>query len=83
MQSLESYTVENKPVAKKKQLNLNFNAFANITEQYASETAFLWLLRSRALSSPLYYTADMIELENRINANLQGLFVADEMGWQA
>lgn len=83
MQTLESYTVENKPVEKKKQLNHNFNAFANITEQYASEAAFLWLLRSRALTSPLYYTTDIIELENRIEASLHGLLATSEMGWQA
>lgn len=61
----------------------NFSAFASITEQNASEAAFLWLLRSRAVSSPLYYSVDIRELDGRIEANLDGLSAVGEPGWQA
>lgn len=82
MQTVQSYTPPGKVESKKKAPRKRFAAFANITEQNASEAAFLWLLRSQAVTSPLYFPADIKELEDRLEANLEGLSVAGELGWQ-
>ncbi len=82
MQTLKTYPDEKTPAAKKARPDINIAAFANIAEQYAREASFLWLLRSRAATSPLYVTTDMIDLEMRIEANLHGLSVTGELGWR-
>ena len=83
MQTLKSNIEDKKPAEKRKPLLHNFSAYSNITEQYASESAFLWLLRSQAVTSSLYTTVDIIEFEERIEANLRGLSSTGEHGWQA
>ena len=82
MQTLKTYTPERNSGIRKKALHKDFSAFANIAEQNASEAAFLWLLRSRAVTSPLYYSVDIRELDERIEANLDGLATVGELGWQ-
>ena len=82
MQSVPTYTPDNLEGARKKPIAKDFSAFANIAEQNASEAAFLWLLRSQAVTSPQYYPVDIRELEERIEANLEGLSTVGELGWQ-
>ncbi len=60
---------------------LKINAFESIVEQYATEAAFLWLLRKQSEKSTLYDQQDLSELEQRITGNLEGLIESGEMGW--
>lgn len=55
--------------------------YHHIFEQFASDAAFLWLLRSVALNQPNYNQADLIELERRIDAQLDGLMTAPDDTW--
>lgn len=82
MQTVQTYTPDNRQGAKKKPIHKDFSAFANIAEQNAGEAAFLWLLRSQAVTSSQYYPIDIRELEGRIEANLEGLSAVGELGWQ-
>ncbi len=56
----------------------NFSAY---TEQYADEAAFLWLFRHNALVAPNYDLADLAELDERLEANIDGLKLSGEDGW--
>lgn len=84
MQTVQNYTTENRQPARKKTVkrDFSFSAFASITEQNAADAAFLWLLRSQAVRSALYFPADVRELEGRIEANLEGILAVGELGWQ-
>lgn len=82
MQTVQTYTPNQREGAKKKPVSKDFSAFANIVEQNAGEAAFLWLLRSQAVTSSQYYPIDIRELEGRIEANLEGLSAVGELGWQ-
>ncbi len=63
---------------------LNFkNAYNPTYEQYASDAAFLWILRSIATNQPHYNAHDLFELEQRIETQLDGLMTSIDMGWQA
>ena len=55
---------------------------AEIVSQHAEEAAFLWLLRSNAVSAPHYALKDLAKLDSRIEAHLDGLRVAGEPGWE-
>jgi uncharacterized protein (TIGR02270 family) len=59
------------------------HAYRDLYEQFATEAAFLWLLRSVAVEQPHYTPADLTELESRIEAQLDGLMTAPELGWSA
>ncbi len=52
-----------------------------IAEEHAEEAAFLWLLRSAAVTAPNYDLVDLAELDDRIEAHFEGLRVAGEAGW--
>ncbi len=54
----------------------------NIVSQHAEESAFLWLLRDEAVVAPHYNLDDLIHLESRIDAHLDGLRVAGAAGWK-
>ena len=82
VQTLKTDIQERRESARKKASHKDFSAFANIAEQNASEAAFLWILRSQAVSSAQYYPVDIRELEGRIEANLEGLSAIGELGWQ-
>ena len=58
------------------------NSYFDIIEQFANDAAFLWVLRSIAIDSPHYNAADIGELEDRINKQLDGLFTSPELAWQ-
>lgn len=53
-----------------------------IVSQHAEEAAFLWLLRSNATRQPHYALKDLAKLDERVEANLDGLRVAGEPGWE-
>jgi uncharacterized protein (TIGR02270 family) len=46
------------------------------------EASFLWILRSVAIDQPHYAASDILELEQRIEAQLDGLMTSTELGWQ-
>jgi uncharacterized protein (TIGR02270 family) len=53
-----------------------------VVEEHAEEASFLWLLRDAAVSAPHYLLADLVRLEDRLEAHLDGLRVAGEPGWE-
>jgi len=57
-------------------------AIPEILAQYAEEAAFLWVLRDQAVQAPHYSLADLIKLDDRIEAHLDGLRVAGDAGWE-
>ena len=54
----------------------------NIIEQHAEEATFNWLLRDSAVTEPHYNLADFVHLDDRIEANIDGLRVAGYPGWE-
>ena len=54
----------------------------DIISQHAEEAAFLWLLRDAAVNEPHYTRQDLADLDERINAHLDGLQIAGEPGWR-
>ncbi len=55
---------------------------AEIVAQHAEDAPFLWLLRCHALSEPQYSLRKLAELDDRVEAHLDGLRVAGEPGWE-
>lgn len=53
-----------------------------IVEQHAEEAAFLWLLRNAATYQPHYDLDDLVELDERLEAHLDGLRIANDAGWK-
>ncbi|MDH5326833.1 MAG: TIGR02270 family protein [Gammaproteobacteria bacterium] len=51
-------------------------------EQFAEGSSFLWLLRELALRSPNYNIHDLAELDERIEAHLDGLRAAGTIAWE-
>lgn len=58
------------------------NAYIGIYERYADEAPFLWLLRSIAVSQPHYRADELLALEKRIDAQLDGLMTSLEDAWK-
>jgi len=54
----------------------------DIIIQHAEDAAFLWLLRDSAVHEPHYSRKDLAELDNRVEAHLDGLRIAGEAGWE-
>jgi uncharacterized protein (TIGR02270 family) len=52
-----------------------------IVSQHAEEAAFLWLRRDAAVFAPHYLLPDLARLDARVEAQLEGLRVAGEPGW--
>lgn len=59
-----------------------FGLYGHIHERYADDATFLWLLRSLAVNQPHYTAKDLVELDNRIDAQLDGLMTAPEESWK-
>jgi len=55
--------------------------FSHITEQHVDNAAFLWLLRSRAVTHPQQTHITINKLEHRINNHLKGLTITPEVAW--
>lgn len=53
----------------------------DIVTQYAEEAAFRWHLRDNAVCAPHYSLDELAELDNRVEANLDGLRIAGQTGW--
>ncbi|MCF6324606.1 MAG: TIGR02270 family protein [Gammaproteobacteria bacterium] len=56
--------------------------YNDIYEQYANGASFLWLLRSISVNQPHFDAHDLLELEQRIAAQLDGLMTSVDIGWQ-
>jgi uncharacterized protein (TIGR02270 family) len=54
-----------------------------ICEEHAQQAAFLWLLRDNAARDTAYDLAELAELDERVEAHLDGLRLAGEAGWNA
>jgi uncharacterized protein (TIGR02270 family) len=53
-----------------------------VIEQHAEEAAFLWMLRDRAVGAPNYKLKDLLRLDGRVEAHLDGLRNAGHFGRQ-
>ena len=53
-----------------------------IVTQHAEEAAFLWLLRAGTIHAPHYDLKDQAKHDNRIEAHVDGLRIAEEPGWE-
>ncbi len=52
----------------------------SLCDEHASEAAFLWTQRDRAVSDPCYDRRDLAALDERLEAHLDGLRFAGKMG---
>lgn len=52
-----------------------------VIEQHAEKAAFLWLLRDASVHEPHYSLSDLAHPDNRVDANLDGLRIAGDDGW--
>jgi len=59
----------------------NIAVIESIVEQHAEEAAFLWLLRDAAVQAPHYSLNDLADIDERVEAHIDGLRVAGEAGW--
>lgn len=58
------------------------NAYRDIFEQYVTDISFLWVLRSLGVKQPHYSMDDVADLEQRIDANLDGLMNSLDLAWE-
>lgn len=49
---------------------------------HAEEAAFLWSVRNRAVGEPHYSLGDLAEVDERVEAHLDGLREAGDVGWK-
>ncbi len=54
-----------------------------VLDQHSEEAAFLWLLRYAAVTEPHYSLKDLAELDNRVEAHLDGLRISGDLGWES
>ena len=59
------------------------DAIAPIIEQHAVDAAFLWTTRTEALRSPTTRVEDIARFDDRLEANLDGLRFAGDVGAEA
>src|SRR6266568_1330739 len=57
-------------------------AIGALIHQHAQESAFLWLLRDEATASPHYLLRQVAELDQRVEAHLDGLRIAGGPAWE-
>jgi uncharacterized protein (TIGR02270 family) len=55
----------------------------DICEEHVVDASFLWLYRDLGVRSPNYAAHDVAEVDERVEAHLDGLRLAGEIGWQA
>ena len=53
-----------------------------IVEEHAEEASFLWLQRRSAVHAPNYSPQQFADLDERLEAHIDGLRVAEEEGWK-
>ncbi|MGX9115352.1 hypothetical protein ACWTU6_01450 [Mesorhizobium sp. BHbsci] len=56
---------------------------AAIVDQHAEDAAFLWFRRRREIDGPLLDETDIGRIDQRLEANLEGLIAAGKAGWEA
>lgn len=61
-------------------MSLALPVIPHIIDQHVEEAAFLWQLRNSAVDAPHYDLKDLIKLDNRLAAHLDGLAIAGEYG---
>ncbi|MEA3457145.1 MAG: TIGR02270 family protein [Candidatus Thermoplasmatota archaeon] len=59
----------------------NIAVIESIVEQHAEEAAFLWILRDAAVQAPHYSLNDLADLDERVEAHIDGLRIAEDVGW--
>ena len=52
-----------------------------ILEQHGEEAAFLWFLRSAAVDAPHYNLGELLQLDGRVEAHLDGWRVGGDAAW--
>lgn len=57
--------------------------FKGIYDRFIDDAAFLWVLRAVAVRQPHYDKEELAELEERLQAQLNGLMSSVELGWAA
>jgi uncharacterized protein (TIGR02270 family) len=57
-------------------------AYREMYDQLSGDAAFLWLLRTHAVNQPNVRSNDLLLLERRIDARLDGLMAAPEESWE-
>lgn len=55
----------------------------SIVDQHAEEAAFCWWLRDAAATAPNYNLQELAELDERVEAHLDGLRLSGDAGWEA
>ena len=53
-----------------------------VVMRHAEDAAFLWLMRDNAVRAPHYSLKDLIKLDNRLEAHIDGLRIAGDDGWK-
>ncbi len=53
----------------------------HIIDQHAEEAAILWLQRDSAVHEPHYSLKDLANLDDRVEAHIDGLRIAGDYGW--
>lgn len=61
-------------------MNITLSVIPHIIDQHAEEAAFLWQLRNNAVDAPHYDLKDLIKLDDRVAAHLDGLAIAGGYG---
>ncbi len=59
----------------------NIAVIESIVEQHAEEAAFLWILRDAAVQAPHYSLKDLADIDERVEAHIDGLRISEDMGW--
>ncbi len=57
-------------------------AYREIYDQLSEDASFLWLLRTNAVDQPNFRSNDLLILERRVDARLDGLMTAPEESWE-
>ncbi|RUW39483.1 MAG: hypothetical protein E5V91_23370 [Mesorhizobium sp.] len=62
---------------------LHVATIAAIVDQHAEDAAFLWLRRRREIDGPLLDETEIGRIDQRLEANIEGLMAAGKAGWEA
>ncbi|UCI07107.1 hypothetical protein [Mesorhizobium sp. B1-1-8] len=54
-----------------------------IVDQHTEDAAFLWMRRRREIDGPVLNQIDIGRIDQRLDADLEGLFASGEAGWAA
>src|SRR5262249_8736325 len=54
---------------------------SNVVHQHSDAASVLWSRRDRAVGEPHYHLRDLVKLDDRLEAQLEGLRIAGNDGW--